>query len=567
MNIAEIRQKYPQYNDLSDMELAQGLHKKFYSDMDFGDFSQKIGLNAPKLEPLTEEQKAKPQDMNWGDVAKEGAKGVGLGLVSGLGRVASGLTLGGTDWVDRRLGGNLKAIDDSLAQSAKNAGVGFANDVARFGAEAGGLTKGLGGLIYKGAKTIPQLMAKGAIEGGIYGATSSDTLGDLPRNTVSGGAIGGAASGLLGGASRLAKRLVPALNAEGKAKSLADAFSDKESTKALKRGAKASETISNEISQEMPVIKDNINSKMDNVVQATIGEKPNIEGMVESAKNSYSDYMMANGGKPVDMKPIWGKYSKYTPFEKKSVEDAFKSASFETNAPAGTVEHTHQMRMAIDDAIDSASKKSNNRHVPKLVQVRNDLDKALKTDAGYQAIDNQYAEAMKVQNAYDKGFSASKKSAKPKFDNELERKAWLSGVSDNLGRNLANETNYAKTIADNLSVFKNGLNDAEFQAMKKASNTINKEYSRASSLDKIVNKESAAENLPFWREILESVGSAAGATVGTVEKALYGLSDARTARRIINGTADSPLAKRINGAINQSIPTVSALMVKRLADE
>ena len=53
MNIAEIRQKYPQYNDLSDTELAQGLHKKFYADMDFGEFSNKIGLNQP-----TEPEKA-----------------------------------------------------------------------------------------------------------------------------------------------------------------------------------------------------------------------------------------------------------------------------------------------------------------------------------------------------------------------------------------------------------------------------------------------------------------------------------------------------------------------------
>lgn len=56
MNIAEIREKYPQYNDLSDEELAKGLHAKFYSDMDFGEFSNKIGL-APQLN-LTEEQKA-----------------------------------------------------------------------------------------------------------------------------------------------------------------------------------------------------------------------------------------------------------------------------------------------------------------------------------------------------------------------------------------------------------------------------------------------------------------------------------------------------------------------------
>jgi hypothetical protein len=44
MNIQEIRQKYPDYKDLSDTELAQGLHQKFYSDIPFDQFSQKIGL-------------------------------------------------------------------------------------------------------------------------------------------------------------------------------------------------------------------------------------------------------------------------------------------------------------------------------------------------------------------------------------------------------------------------------------------------------------------------------------------------------------------------------------------
>lgn len=54
MNIAEIRQKYPQYNDLSDEELAKGLHKKFYSDMDFGEFSNKIGLTPQKSQLKTD---------------------------------------------------------------------------------------------------------------------------------------------------------------------------------------------------------------------------------------------------------------------------------------------------------------------------------------------------------------------------------------------------------------------------------------------------------------------------------------------------------------------------------
>jgi polyhydroxyalkanoate synthesis regulator phasin len=43
ITLGAIRQKYPQYQDLSDEQLAQGLHRKFYSDMPFDVFSGKIG--------------------------------------------------------------------------------------------------------------------------------------------------------------------------------------------------------------------------------------------------------------------------------------------------------------------------------------------------------------------------------------------------------------------------------------------------------------------------------------------------------------------------------------------
>lgn len=50
MNIAEIRTKYPEYDDLSDKELADALHKKHYSDIDKNDFYQRIGFSENKPE-------------------------------------------------------------------------------------------------------------------------------------------------------------------------------------------------------------------------------------------------------------------------------------------------------------------------------------------------------------------------------------------------------------------------------------------------------------------------------------------------------------------------------------
>jgi hypothetical protein len=54
--IQDIREKYPQYKDVSDEELAKGFHDKFYSDMSFEDFSSKIGLKTKPtgISPMAE---------------------------------------------------------------------------------------------------------------------------------------------------------------------------------------------------------------------------------------------------------------------------------------------------------------------------------------------------------------------------------------------------------------------------------------------------------------------------------------------------------------------------------
>lgn len=59
---SEIRQKYPQYSDLSDEQLARGLHDKFYSDMPFEEFSSQIGYSkAAPAEAPAPEAKTKPE--------------------------------------------------------------------------------------------------------------------------------------------------------------------------------------------------------------------------------------------------------------------------------------------------------------------------------------------------------------------------------------------------------------------------------------------------------------------------------------------------------------------------
>jgi hypothetical protein len=45
LTIQDVRAKYPQYTDMSDTQLADALHAKYYADMDKSQFYAKIGLN------------------------------------------------------------------------------------------------------------------------------------------------------------------------------------------------------------------------------------------------------------------------------------------------------------------------------------------------------------------------------------------------------------------------------------------------------------------------------------------------------------------------------------------
>lgn len=49
MNFEQIRQQYPQYNDLSDFEFATKFHNKFYSDLPMDEFASKIGYKTSQL--------------------------------------------------------------------------------------------------------------------------------------------------------------------------------------------------------------------------------------------------------------------------------------------------------------------------------------------------------------------------------------------------------------------------------------------------------------------------------------------------------------------------------------
>jgi len=180
MNLAEVRQKYPQYNDMSDEQLSLALEKKYTS-------SKKSGMSM--------------QDIMKKTMPVSSPLAFGGGLLSGLNDVARGanqlLTKGAeaTGIAPEGAEGNLTKFLDS--QRSMESGLlsgafpenGTAINVGRFTGEA---------LPYAAipalrAATLPAKIAGGAGVGAGIGATQYVPEGDSRlKNTMLGGMLGGA---------------------------------------------------------------------------------------------------------------------------------------------------------------------------------------------------------------------------------------------------------------------------------------------------------------------------------------------------------------------------------------
>lgn len=215
--IQELRQKYPQYNDMSDQEFADRFHNKFYSDMPKEQFYQKIGMTPgiqpggqgapqdqgqPQQPPAPDKEALKRhlediigmnrtplntlQDLGAG--ALRGGQNLAALLGEGGQAIASLLTGGRAPRVDIReeLGlGKDRPVDLSQVLASKNP-----NPLA---VAAGQFAPG----VMAGGASIPGQIASNALWSGIQAQPGQkNALGFLPSGRV-GAAIEGGAVGAL----------------------------------------------------------------------------------------------------------------------------------------------------------------------------------------------------------------------------------------------------------------------------------------------------------------------------------------------------------------------------------
>ncbi|MFI3905660.1 hypothetical protein [Ochrobactrum sp. S1502_03] len=216
--LSEMRQRYPQYNDMSDQQFADAFHQKFYSDMPQADFYSKLGFN-----PQPIEQPADERDSILGrvDAAVRGA--------------ADTLTFGFSDEIAAGLGTGFGMLGDYDQELARQRGIDASDSENRFGYRlggqlAGGVTSGVGlaknGLslganaINNGAGLGKVALAsgiEGAGLGGLHGFGSGEgvegRIGSGTVGAIGGGIIGAAAPVAIAGASGFAKPYIAQVGA------------------------------------------------------------------------------------------------------------------------------------------------------------------------------------------------------------------------------------------------------------------------------------------------------------------------------------------------------------------
>lgn len=198
--LAEIRQQYPQYEDMTDRQLADALHKKFYSDMPRQEFDQKVGISSG-------------QQYNAAQSAQHGLmQGMTMGWADEiLGTMMTPIEMGidavqgkpfdpGRSWqqaVDR----NRQGFDEAAAANPEVSTIAnIAGSVGTgIGAARGGLT-----LMNAAKPTAASMGTRAALEGAAYGALSGAGQGETADEKMSGaawgGALGAGMGGILGGA-------------------------------------------------------------------------------------------------------------------------------------------------------------------------------------------------------------------------------------------------------------------------------------------------------------------------------------------------------------------------------
>ncbi|MEM6934028.1 MAG: hypothetical protein AAF526_10630, partial [Pseudomonadota bacterium] len=230
--LGAFRQRYPQYDDMSDAQLADAMYRKHYSDMDRSAFDRRLGLAGPSAGVRADRTgSTRPDGAAGGQSTASGVidsftDGAAFGFGDSLTALESAV-LGRTpdgDWLDYRQPFDERYDRALAAERGQNDAFAAANPITDTTASIGGAVAGGAGLAARGLSlmgraggSMGRQALAGGLEGAVYGAAhgagaaDGEEIGDAARQgAILGGALGAPLAAAGTGLSNAFRRRVAA---------------------------------------------------------------------------------------------------------------------------------------------------------------------------------------------------------------------------------------------------------------------------------------------------------------------------------------------------------------------
>ena len=492
------------------------------------------------LTPLSEEQKAKPKEnpQEW----------VNHPLVRGGASLLQGIANAGFNpagYVAKSAGIDIEPLSNEEMTPTERAlakGGQYGFDAAVL-ATIGGLAKGAGylgsgaGAISKVAQAIlaPNILnaaAMGSAGGVAEGLANPKTEAGKMLANLAGSMIAGAGTGYL------SKTVRPI------AGGLKNVLSDREANKALARGIKDSEVVADEVIKQAQPAKEQLNSRLEKILNDTTGRKINIEQAKENAKSVYDDFIKKNANRQVlDMNNPEESLGKFTQglneYQKEELSNVLAMGKRLTNTQFGSLEHINNAKSLLNDKISTLLQNNERKFAKELYTIKKNLDDLL-LESGTKKVDAQYSKAMKLQEAFDEGYKFNKPSDL-KFNelglkSNINKKAFLQGRMQSILDNVTDEKTIAKKIIEDQNTLKKLMPENSFNKLMNSAERTSKEFKRLNALESEANKKilaPTAAGRPL-SETAESKSSFIGNAIDKLRSGIYSGINEREALKYLN---------------------------------
>ncbi|MFA6204457.1 MAG: hypothetical protein WC710_14865 [Gallionella sp.] len=472
--IAEVRQKYPQYADMSDDNLAQALHKKYYADIPYDDFAGKIGINAaPK--PAAEPDTFLGMDTGKLKAVGQGAGDLVGGLVRGAGSIGSTI-LAPYDMAKDAINGKGLSLESNRARRAGIDGglqeIGANPDSAMYktGKIAGEIagTAGAGGVLANGVRavsTAPRAVAfANALQTGGMRAGATPGAANMLTRVAGGATTGGAMAGMVdpesaGTGALIGGALPPGLKIAGEAGKLIRKGAGAATTNLLGAstgtGAESISGAFNAGKQGSTKFLDNMRGKVS--FDDVVGEAKGALGKMREARAAdYRSGMVdiSNDKSVIDFKPVQDAMRKIGQMGSYKGQQINKNAAGTVDDLMATVDnwaslnpaeyHTPEgldaLKQAIGDIRDSTQFGTAARRATDEVYnaVKNQITAQAPT---YSKVMKDYSEASALLKEIESGLSLGSKASKDTAVRKLQ-----SLLRNNAQTNYGNRLNLASQL-------------------------------------------------------------------------------------------------------------------------